>query len=182
MECVEFGVFKKGTGLYKQFLDKDAVEEIMEYVNKAEKISHDGSLAKRHMIKEVPQELKDLIKKRIYTALDKQYNDLIVSDEMRIYVQEYGATKEHRDVSYDGKSNLTCLLYFTDDYDGGELKYKVKRTDLSVEPEKKHNVITIKPKNGYGIVFKKEFLHSAEEVFGKKCIMLVDLFTDFFDY
>lgn len=81
----------------------------------------------------------------------------------------------------DAKSNVTCLIYLSDGYEGGELCIKVPRTILDDDPmpDKKHyDAYTITPKKGYAVLFHKNNRHRAKEVFGQKMILLVDLFTN----
>ena len=73
------------------------------------------------------------------------------------------------------------LIYLSDDFEGGGLELKCKRTQAEINSQveyknKKHIKFSITPKAGYGLAFDKNILHWASEVYGCKKSMLVDLY------
>lgn len=172
--------FQKGTVLYKKILDQSLVKEINQFVDDVDvsKIPLSGTLAHRAQIKDIPDSIISQVKYAIDATLHSYSGDLEIGS-MRIYQQEFGDIKPHFDVAQDGKSNITCLIYLTDGYEGGELNVKVKRTVLDTQPDKKHFLFNIKPQAGNAIIFKKSYWHYANEVFGIKRILLIDLKSDF---
>jgi hypothetical protein len=86
----------------------------------------------------------------------------------------------HKYKSHDGLCNYTLIIYLTDDFDDGALSIKMKRTkeELKIDPNMKHKVFTIKPIVGYGVIFNKELLHWASEVYmGSKNICIIHLYS-----
>ena len=123
------------------------------------------------------------LKERIMTSLRDYFPDIQLGMTIRMYQQTFGGIKPHRDASLDGVSSYTLLLYMSDDFEGGKLSLKLKRTDqekASSESSKHHKVFTFTPKIGYGLIFKKDILHWADEVVeGNKFIMLIDIISNF---
>ena len=73
----------------------------------------------------------------------------------------------------------TCLIYLTDDFYGGNLSVKVPRSQTHInqfdEPEKKHLTVTVEPRQSYGLIFPKNYVHFNDELLGgDKIILLVD--------
>src|SRR5580658_7059127 len=137
MEDIDLNISKPGTILYKQFLNLDIVNEIKQWIDENKTGNLHGLIGHRDKLDNIPMKFKESITEVLNQTLGTQYPDLKIG-YMRIYVQQFGSIKPHTDISSDGKSNVTCLIYLTDGYEGGELNIKVKRTDLSIEPEKKH--------------------------------------------
>ena len=185
MEDSELGVFQSGTILDKQILSDDLINDLIKIVDEFDPSNKplNGSLAHRVRIDEADidklnSEIIQSTKSELNATLIGYFPDMEIG-EMRIYCQTFGDIKPHIDVATDGKSNVTCLIYLTDGYEGGELNIKIKRKDLTMNPEKEHFKFTITPKKGYGVCFNKDSLHYANEVFGKKLILLIDLKTSF---
>ena len=176
MEDLDFAISKSGTPfLYKSILDSEIIQKLTAFATEQVKSEFSGQLAPRWKIDLDPSFLPE-IHQALITTLFNYFPDLEIG-ESRIYIQQFGKIKPHCDVSFDGHSNLTCLIYLTE-IDSGELILKVKRpeAELTVEPHKKFFHFKITPKVGYGIIFRKELIHWAEEVFCNKIILLVDLF------
>lgn len=168
---------------YKQILDQYTLDELMTELDTNKFKPNHTSLAKRYRLEQdkISLELLNTIKKNIKITLSNYFNDFEIG-YIRFYKQEFGETKKHTDVSLDGKSNYTLLIYLSDDFEGGGLELKCKRTQEEIDnnPEykdKKHIKFTITPKSGYGLVFDKSILHWAPEVYGCKTSMLVDLYV-----
>lgn len=173
MEDAECAVVNPGTIVYKQVLDYSLIKEINEFID-SQNISDiplSGILAHRTRIENIPDDLKDQVKQAIITTINNSYaGDIKINNDMRIYIQTFGNIKPHVDIPTDGESNITCLIYLSDGYEGGELNIKIKE---------KHLLFNVSPKKGYAILFLKKYLHYANEVFGCKRILLVDLKSDF---
>lgn len=96
------------------------------------------------------------IKANIIVGLSGYFTDIEIG-HIRFYRQEFGSTKKHVDVSIDGKSNYTLLVYLSDDFEGGGLELKHRRTQQEIDSEpnykdKKHAHYVINPREGYGII------------------------------
>jgi hypothetical protein len=67
----------------------------------------------------------------------------------------------------------------TDDFDDGKLSIKMKRTEEELQgSDKLHKVFTIMPIVGYGVIFNKDLLHWASEVYtGSKNICIIHLYA-----
>lgn len=169
---------------YKQILDQYLLEDINTEIDKLHFKTQDTNLAKRYRLEqtEISAELLKNIKENIKVTLSDYFNEMEIG-YIRFYRQEFGETKKHIDVSIDGKSNYTLLIYLSDDFEGGGLELKCKRTQEEIDncpdyKDKKHIKFSITPKNGHGLVFDKNILHWASEVYGCKKSMLVDLYVN----
>ena len=108
--------------------------------------------------------------------------------DLRFYESEFGGIKPHLDINSSSDCAqkphaYTLLIYLTDEFEGGELFVKCKRTEHDAEPqrdpEKLHRVYTFEPRVGYGILFSKSYLHWANVGFGCKRILVTDVASDF---
>lgn len=179
MEDVVNAVFTKRDQqiLYKQILDNNLLKDLKNCINSKKFKDNTTRLSSRYIMNDdMDNDILNELKKTIKIVLSNYF--IFDIGGIRIYKQEFGEIKPHIDVSSDGKSTYTLLIYMTDNFEGGELHLKCKRTDEekgSEEPEKHHYLYTIKPKAGYGIVFNKNILHWSPEIYGTKEIILIDL-------
>jgi hypothetical protein len=123
-------------------------------------------------------ELYPFISDRIITTLSNYFVNLQMNKFCRFYSHKYGEVRAHTDGSPDNQCYYTLLIYLTDDFEGGELSIKIKRTDEDRKlsfPDKYHYIYTFKPMKGYGVVFNKNLLHWADIVIGPKNFLLVHL-------
>lgn len=178
-------VFKKEEKqiLYKQILPDTECDEINSYLecNDLYKTHIGTSLVTGHRVfidinlKELPYAF---ISDRLLATLSN-YCDLEIDPNARLYSHVYGGIKPHTDKSRDGFSTHTLLIYLTDNFDDGKLSIKTKRSveeKLEYENNKHHKVFTFVPKKGYGILFDKNLLHWASEVYtGSKNFLLISL-------
>jgi hypothetical protein len=187
MEDIDNCVFIKRDQqiFYKQILNTYILNELKKELHSEQNNfkNNDTNLATRKKLIDncINSNILDEIKETIQTVLKNYFQKLEIND-IRFYKQTYGETKKHIDKSLDGKSNYTLLVYLSDDFEGGELILKCKRTDEEMEAsekDKKHLQFTIKPKQGYGIIFDKNIPHWSPEVYGCKELMLVDLYAVF---
>jgi hypothetical protein len=120
---------------------------------------------------------------RLYIVLRDYLPDAVISSDARFYNHQYGSVKPHTDGNRDGISCYTLLLYLQDKFEGGRLSIKMERSEkeqLISEPDKKHKVFIIEPKIGYGIIFKKNLIHWADEVVeGNKNFLLIHIYSIF---
>ena len=176
MEDSIYAVFRSTDNIiYKQFLLSD---EASEYNNIFANITTTSlttiSTGLREYVDINLTEYPDIVN-RILIVLDNYLPDICLARYCRFYSHKYGHIKPHVDMNHDNKSNYTLLIYLTDDFEGGELSIKVKRTadDLELtEPNKFHHVFTFKPFKGYGILFRKNLSRWADYVIGNKNLLL----------
>lgn len=169
---------------YKQVLDQYTLDDLIKELDSLQFTPNHTNLAKRYRLEEdqISLELLKNIKRNIKITLSNYFNDFEIG-YIRFYRQEFGETKKHVDVSNDGKSNYTLLIYLSDDFEGGGLELKCKRTQEEIDncpdyKDKRHIKFSITPKTGYGLIFDKNILHWASEVYGCKKSMLVDLYVN----
>ena len=116
-------------------------------------------------------------------VLSDYFPDLRLDPNARFYSHQFGSVKPHKDGNHDGLCNYTLLIYLSDEFEGGKLSIKMKRSMEEMreaEPDKKHKVFTFNPMMGYGVVFSKDLLHWADELFeGEKNILLIHLYSKF---
>lgn len=163
--------------LYKQLLQPDEVDELNNQYQNLTILNTNLTTGLRHYC---DVDLTDsFITKRLYTTLNDYYPNMILDRWARYYKHEYGAVKPHRDINHDNKSNYTLLIYLSDDFEGGQLSIKTIRLEeeLLFQPEMHHKVFKIKPLRGYGVIFKKEELHWADECYGDKIFLLVHFYN-----
>lgn len=155
--------------LYKQILDEDTVKDIREALRQHEShyVSNDSSLVTRRRMESshMDNSILDCIIARVQTTLYNYWHTVNIGT-IRFYKQEFGETKPHRDVSTDGRSNYTLLIYLTDDFDGGRLRLRRVECQGSIE---------IRPIAGFGVLFSKDKMHRATELYGTKELILIDL-------
>jgi hypothetical protein len=187
MEDNQYAIFNKEEKqvIYKQILQPDECIELNDYLmlmihNNRDTINR-GNLVTGHR-SYVDITLRDYpdLSDNLFRVLDNYFTDLKIDPNVRLYSQIYGSIKPHTDKSHDGLCNYTLIIYLTDDFDDGALSIKMKRTkeELKIDPNMKHKVFTIKPIVGYGVIFNKELLHWASEVYmGSKNICIIHLYS-----
>jgi 2OG-Fe(II) oxygenase superfamily len=79
----------------------------------------------------------------------------------RIYRYDHGIVKPHQDQIIYPDYEHTGIIYLTDDYEGGR---------LTIEGHGE-----IEPQSGWGVIFPKRLVHSADEMFGIKIILVLDV-------
>lgn len=97
---------------------------------------------------------KKIIKQQMLDTFGEFYkitNDLVIIQRM---IPNSGGLDEHKDNIKDPDVKYGIVLYYNDDYEGGEIEY----------PEIK---ISYKPKVGSLIIHKAEYSHKVNEVFFK---------------
>lgn len=184
MEDGQYADFNSESGIiYKQILNPDEISELSEYYEGGVFQSNGAGLATgyRKFIDINLRESHPFICDRLFTIMSGYLPDLKISPYARFYNHEYGGIKPHVDGNHDNVSNMTLLLYLSEDFDDGKLSIKIKRTSSELqdsEPDKLHKVFTFRPIAGYGICFKKNYLHWASEVYtGNKCFLLIHLYS-----
>jgi hypothetical protein len=185
------GVFYKEPNqvIYKQLLTMEETDDLNSLLtNRAANLSQDGAL---HLCtgfrKFIDIDLNDssmsFITDRLRTTLFDYFSDLEICKDARFYSHEFGRTKPHKDGNHDGVSNYTLLLYLTDEFDDGKLSIKMKRSDEEkrlVDSNMHHKVFKIIPRKGYGVIFDKNLMHWADEVYeGCKNFLLIHLYSCF---
>lgn len=165
--------------IYKKVLDNNEITEAIEpFNNFSKKINEYSSLSTGVRTKKECQTSK-FICDRLQTVLRDYLGNLSFSPEMRLYNQSCGGIKPHKDAALFGKHQYTCLIYLTDNFEGGYLSLKIKRSDTELQQcdfNLKHKVVTLTPKTGYCVVFDKNILHYANEVVdGCKEILVIDI-------
>ena len=185
MEDQQYGVFhlEKKQLLYKQILTHDEIDKLNDECLNSVSCSNSGGLAtgcRMYSDVDLRAEYRDICD-RLFVVLRDYFPDLQISPHARFYSHKYGAIKPHVDQNHDNKSNYTLLLYLTDDFDDGKLSIKTKRSNEEIEksfPDKFHKVFVIKPICGYAIIFNKELLHWASEIYtGEKNFLLVHFYS-----
>ncbi len=165
--------------LYKQILLKDEINELNHIYNEHLSKQLSNLITGSRIYCDIDLS-KTFIPERLITVLSDYYQNLMIDRWAKYYSHEYGAVKPHYDINHDNMSNYTLLIYMTDDFEGGKLSIKCKRTDEDRALSQSnfyHNVYTITPKIGYGIIFKKEYLHWAEECYGNKNFLLIHFYN-----
>lgn len=182
MEDNNLAVFKACNQqvMYKQILDEGTVIDLKKHLITCSYQGNYTNMALRSRLdsEALTNELLFQIESAIKITLGSYFTTVEVGN-VRFYKQDFGATKPHTDICTDGKSNYTLLIYLSDDFEKGKLRLKCKRTENEIKHEhhnKKHMVFTFFPKIGYGVLFNKDIVHYAEEVYGRKEIMLVDMY------
>lgn len=154
---------------YKQIINPDEIPEILDcFHHLEEQINHLARGIRYKGEQETPQ----WIEQRLNAVLTDYLGAIKISPYIRLYRHICGDVKPHRDQSLYNHSNYTCLIYLSDDFEGGKLSLKIPQD----EKETHYDILTITPRRGYGVVFHKSLIHYADEVTsGSKDIMIVDL-------
>jgi len=176
MENEELAISKQSNPfLYKSILSNELSTLLYNYYDNLPLKEFLGNLGPRYQFPIEEQFMND-IKKELYITLINYFPNLYIGD-MRIYKQQFGSIDKHKDMSKDGICDMTCLIYLSEVNEGGELVLRTERPieDLSYMPNKKFYHFKIMPKKGYGIIFQKNTIHWADEVFSNKIILLIDL-------
>jgi hypothetical protein len=170
--------------IYKSIISTDLQQDILSYYNSVEinTISDKSSIffPIRKSIKEIPLDLAEQLVKECIVTMSQYYTYFKPNIEyIRIYHSNYGIVKPHKDVPIHPNYTHTCLIYLTDDYDGGILSIKLPRSDEHIKTfgsfDKKHLTITMEPRKSYGVIFPKDTIHYNNELLcGDKIILLID--------
>ena len=165
------------TFLYKNVFSYNMINELNMELDSAMYTEYMYDLAPRNKLEgnSISIPMQNKIKKYIRLALSEYVNIISISN-IRFYSQSYGSTKAHYDVPLDGKSTHTLLIYLTDTFEGGELTLKCKIPKDGMKNSNEFILHVIKPKVGHGVLFNKNIFHWANEVYGTKSIMMIDLF------
>lgn len=167
--------------IYKQILSEDEVLELNTYLMDRTHKQQISSLATGSRLYCDIVLDSHIITDRLFIVLRDYFPDMKLDKNARFYNHQYGAIKPHYDVNHDGVSTHTLLIYLTDDFEGGRLTIKTKRPDeerlLSSQPNHYHKVFTITPKIGYGVIFKKNNLHWADDCIGNKNFLLIHMYS-----
>lgn len=168
---------------YKQLLDEDDVSQIQKIFNGGIIAANDFGIIATGIRNKLEINTPDFLKERLPIVLFDYLGSIELSPYIRYYKQKCGSIKPHKDKSLYGDFKYTCLIYISDDFEGGKLSLKVSRTAEEMaanNPHLKHKVYTITPRKGYGIVFNKSILHYADDVInGSKNILLIDIASKF---
>jgi len=188
MEDPEYGVFNsKDDVVYKSILPSEMVADIISIISSKQDEWKDGATGLATGIRpflelNLAQDFPWLID-HLHVVLSGYFPDMIISTDARFYNHQLGGVKPHRDGNRDGHSNYTLLIYLSDQFEGGNLSIKTVRSEqerLEYEPDKYHNVFTLTPRIGYGVVFSKSLLHWASDVIdGHKNFLVLHLWSDF---
>lgn len=128
----------------------------------------------------LPNDILSRLVTELTVTLSGYFVDFKVNpNNARIYESNYGTIKPHVDVAMYPGDTHTCLIYLTDDFEGGILTVKVKRDEEDMNTygdiEKKHLCITPEPRETYGVLFQKGVIHYTDDLIGGcKIILLVD--------
>lgn len=170
--------------LYKAILSEETVADLLTYYNThndtAAVSANSAIFPSRRRVDCLPEELTTRVVRECQVTMSSYFVAFEVYNP-RIYGQNYGITKPHRDASLDGRATHTLLIYLTDSFEGGVLSIKTPRTEKHVEvygrPEHRHIVHTMEPRKGYGVLFQKVDLHYTDELISnsEKVIMLLDI-------
>jgi len=165
---------------YKQVVPPEMVSEVKDMCIQYSKTESIGGIATGTRFRtEIPKD--DTLWTHVKTVFRDYFPDIELAENARYYQQEFGGVKPHTDKSLDGRSKYTLLVYLSE-FDGGKLSCKLDRlpSEEVSEPEKHHKVFTFTPKMGYGITFRKDYMHWAEEVVaGSKEFLLFDIISEF---
>lgn len=168
--------------IYKQILLEDEVLELNTYLIDQSHNQQISTLATGSRLYCDIDLTSHMVTDRLFIVLNDYFPDMKLDKNARFYNHQYGAIKPHYDVNHDGVSTHTLLIYLTDDFEGGRLTIKTKRPDeeriLSSQPNHYHKVFTITPKIGYGVIFKKNNLHWADDCIGDKNFLLIHMYSE----
>ena len=193
MEDNVFGVFRSDNAkiVYKQILNIDEVislnDCLTQNINNNLTITNRGTSLVPGIRKHIDIDLKTSNHKylcdRLNVVLSDYFPDITIDPNVRLYNQPYGSVKPHIDKSHDSKSNYAMLIYLTDNFNDGKLSIKIKRTPDEMVQYKNNEhdkIFTFRPMRGYGIIFDKNLLHYASEVYdNNKNFLLIHFYSCF---
>lgn len=170
--------------LYKQMISDDLRNDILNYFQSKESglipVKGSREFPLRKQIREIPKELASELVKELSTTLSQYYIKFNPNiNNIRLYLSNFGIVEPHRDIAVYPQDTHTCLIYITDDFEGGVLTVKLPRTLEHIncfgETEKKHIAITPEPRVNYGVIFPKNIIHYTDMLTsGNKLILLID--------
>lgn len=175
--------------IYKQMISDDLKNDILNYFQLKEsnlvpcKGSSDFPLRKQ--IREIPNNLALQLVKELSITMSQYYIKFNPNiNNIRLYLSNYGIVKPHVDVAVYPNDTHTCLIYITDNFEGGVLSIKLPRTQEHIneygDKDKLHINITPEPRVNYGIIFPKNVIHYTDMLTsGDKLILLIDCEIEF---
>ena len=133
----------------------------------------------RKQVRELPQEISNELIKQLITTMSQYYVVFTPNqNNIRIYFSNYGIVKPHVDKPVYPDDTHTCLIYITDDFNGGNLTIKLPTTNIIKKTDNikgKFLNITCEPRICYGVIFPKNTIHFTDELLsGNKLILLID--------
>lgn len=186
MENEQYAIFNKENKqvIYKQILISEEINQLNAELEESIFASNtETGLATgyRLFVDINIREQYPLVCDRLFVVLKDYFPDIELCPYGRFYSHKYGGIKPHTDKSHDGRSNYTLLLYLTDDFDDGKLHIKMKRSQNELNillPDKLHKVFTFTPMCGYGVIFNKDLLHWASDIYiGNKNFLLIHFYS-----
>ena len=175
--------------IYKSLLSHDLCGDILDFCKQKivniTMITASNKFPPRKQIRDLPTDIISDIEKSLRTTLYNYYTSFEIKNNYRVYYSDFGTIKPHYDVPMCGDDTHTCLIYLTDDFEGGVLTIKKPYRDNLYEDnlhednlyeDNLYEDITFKPMKTYGVIFPKEYIHYTDELInGNKYILLVDL-------
>ena len=120
--------------LYKSMISGDLWDDILSFYRGLRgdlvAVSGSGTFPERKHLRELPDELLFRLHNELRVVLQDYY--FIHLDNVRIFESNYGVVKPHVDVSMNGSTH-TCIIYLTDDYEGGTLSIKFPKESSGVD-------------------------------------------------
>jgi len=181
---IEYSKQDKRFVLYKSMISDDLREDILNYYNKIQNnlkyVKGSSVFPLRRQVRELPDDLTTILIKELYTSINGYFTKFIPNaNNIRIYQSNYGIVYPHKDVPTYVQDTHTCLIYLSDDFNGGVLSIKIPRSTEHIQEygkdDKKHLIITPEPRINYGIIFPKDAIHYTNELLeGNKLILLID--------
>jgi len=104
----------------------------------------------------ISKELEQRLERELTVTLSGYFTEFSANiRNIRIYESKYGLVKPHVDIAVYPEDTHTCLVYLTDEFDGGILTVKTKTDQNHIlshgESHKKHLCVTPEPRVIYGI-------------------------------
>ena len=169
--------------LYKALISDELRKDILEYYSMhcdLPYVSGSSLFPCRPKLDSISTELEQRLARELTVTLSGYFTEFSANlRNIRIYESHYGIVKPHIDIAVYPEDTHTCLIYLTDEFDGGILTVKAKRDQNHIlshgESHKKHLCVTPEPRVTYGIVFPKGVIHYTNELLeGRKVILLID--------
>lgn len=170
--------------IYKSMISTDLLDEILIYYRAKEPtleyVKGSSAFPLRRQIREIPDNLALELSKQLKITMSPYYTVFEPNEKnIRIYQSNYGIVLPHRDIPTYPEDTHTCLIYLTDNFNGGVLSVKLPRSQEHIQEfgseDLKHINITPEPRAMYGIIFPKNTIHYTNELLeGDKLILLID--------
>lgn len=161
-QCVESHI------IYKSMISDELRKDILDYYdrkkNNLEFVKGSHKFPLRRQIRELPDELTTQLTNQLNTTMSQYYTYFNTnSNNVRIYESNYGIILPHKDIPSYANDTHTCLIYLTDNFNGGVLSIKQPRSEEHIdkygESDKKHITVTPEPRICYGVIFPKNNIH-----------------------